>query len=189
MKRLQVLLLAGLAALPSGCLVLPQSDALPLPPPLADVKPTAAAELPAPQSAKVCLATGAFLEKQGYETEALLEYQRARQYDPRLPGVAWRLAVLYGKLGETEKARTEFQTALQEQPRDAALLNDLGFFHYQLNENGAAEKSLRQALALNSSYQRAWVNLGKVLVQQHRSRAGDVRVSQWPYAHGLAEPG
>ena len=82
--------------------------------------------------------------------------------------MAWRLAVLYGKQGETEKARTEFQKALQEKPHDADLFNDFGYFQYQLGESAAAEKSLRQALALEAGNKRAWVNLGKVLVQQHR---------------------
>ena len=82
--------------------------------------------------------------------------------------MARHLAVLYGKQGDTEHARTEFQTALQEQPNDAELLNDLGYFHYQIGENAEAENDLRQALALNTNLKRAWVNLGKVLARRGR---------------------
>ena len=163
MKRWHVLLLASIAALPSGCVVLPQSEALPFSADSTDSKPTP--ELPATEAAKACLATGEMLEKQGHEKEALLEYQLARQHDPHLPQVSQRLAVLYGQRGDTERARTEFQTALQEQPGDAELWNDFGYFHYQLGESTEAEKALRQALALNPALKRAWVNLGKVLVQ------------------------
>lgn len=167
MKRWHVLLIAGVAALPSGCFVLPQSPAIPLPRAPSDSRPaaTVAPELSATQRAQACVATAATLEKEGYEREALLEYQLARQYDPRLPGLARGLAVLYAKQGEAEHARTEFQAALQEQPRDADLWNDRGYFHYQLGECLEAEKDLRQALALEPQHKRVWVNLGKVLVQ------------------------
>ena len=164
MKGWHVLLIAGLTALPSGCFVLPQTDAIPFNMVPADSKP--ALELPTAEAAKACLATGETLEKQGHEKEALLEYQLARQHDPHLSNVTRRMAVLLGRQGDTERARTEFQAALQEQPRDADLWNDFGYFHYQLGENTDAEKALRQALALNPAHKRAWVNLGKVLVQR-----------------------
>jgi Tfp pilus assembly protein PilF len=170
MKHWHVLLIAGIAALPSGCVTLPETTDFTLKgsPAAGQTSAAAAPELAAPQAVMACLATGEMLEKQGYEKEALLEYQRARHFDAHQPGVARRLAVLYGKQGETERARTEFETALREQPRDADLFNDFGYFQYQLGESAAAEKSLRQALALDPKHQRAWVNLGKVLVKERR---------------------
>ena len=91
------------------------------------------------------------------------EYQRAREKDPRLPGVARRLAVLYDREGDAEHARREYQAALREQPRDPDLLNDVGCFHYQRGEAAEAEKYLRRALAVRPDHPRAWGNLGKVL--------------------------
>ena len=169
MSRWSILLITAITALPAGCVALSQSE-LPFDTPHDRDQPeaTASAELPPAQAASVCLATAATLEKQGHDPEALLEYQRARQLEPRLPGIAWRLAVLYGKQGDAERARTEFQTALLERPRDADLQNDLGYFHYQFGEHAVAEQALRQALALNPHHQRAWVNLGKVLARRGR---------------------
>jgi Tfp pilus assembly protein PilF len=168
MTRWLFLLMAGVAALPSGCVTLPYSDAIPHDTAqlMAQLAPTAATELPPAQAAQACLTTGDTLEKQGHDREALLEYQRARQYDPQLPGVARRLAVQYAKQGDMEHARSEFQAALQQQPRDADLLNDLGYFHYQMGEDAPAETAFRKALAINPNHQRAWVNLGKVLVRR-----------------------
>jgi Tfp pilus assembly protein PilF len=153
MGRLCFLLVAGVAALPSGCLLLPQADATAFNPP----------GLPPEKAATVCLATAQTLEQQGNEHEAILEYQRAREKDPRLPGVARRLAVLYDRAGDAEHARQEYRAALRWQPRDPDLLNDVGCFHYQCGEAAEAEKYLRQALAVRPDHPRAWGNLGKVL--------------------------
>ena len=153
MSRLCFLLVAGVAALPSGCFLLPQTDATAFNPP----------ELPPGKAANACLAAAQTLEQKGHEHEAILEYQRAREKDPRLPGVARRLAVLYDREGDAEHARREYQAALREQPRDPDLLNDVGCFHYQRGEAAEAEKYLRRALAVRPDHPRAWGNLGKVL--------------------------
>jgi len=165
MSRLHCLLVAGITALPSGCFVLPQTDATAYKGPAPAVTPQAfdALELPPEKAARTCLAAAQLLEQKGHEKEAVLEYQRAREKDPRLPGVAWRLAVLYDRQGDAERARGEYQAALQEQPRDPDLLNDVGCFHYHRGEGAEAEKYLRQALALSPDHKRAWGNLGKVL--------------------------
>ena len=111
MKGWHVLLIAGVTALPAGCVVLPQTDAIPFNALSADSRPApdAALELPTAEAAKACRATAETLEQQGHEKEALLEYQLARQHDPRLSNVSRRLAVLYSQQGDTERARTEFQ--------------------------------------------------------------------------------
>jgi Tfp pilus assembly protein PilF len=170
MSRLHFLLWAGVVALPLGCVALPNGNtmAYKTSPAQGESETPAATDLSSDQAAKVCLATAQGLEKQGHEKEALLEYERAREKNPRLVGVAWRLGVLYDRQGNVERARTEYQTALREQPRDADLLNDIGYFYYQQLQNSEAENYLRQALAIDPKHKRAWVNLGKVLAEQSR---------------------
>ncbi len=168
MTRWQFLLVAGIAALPSGCFLLPQYDvagyrAVPAG---ATAGTANAVDLPPERAARVCLATAQELEQKGHEAEAILEYRRARQWDAHVPGVARRLAVLYDRRGDAEHARDEYLAALQEQPRDTDLLNDFGCFHYHRGNGAEAEKYLRQALALNPEYDRAWGNLGKALALQ-----------------------
>jgi tetratricopeptide (TPR) repeat protein len=128
-----------------------------------------ARELPPEQAAQVCLATAEVLEKKGHDREALLEYQRAREKNPRLPGLSRRVAALYARTGNMEAARLEYLAALQEQPRDADLLNDVGYCYYLSRDGKNAENYLRSALAANPNHQRAWVNLGKVLVLLNRT--------------------
>ena len=126
-------------------------------------------ELPPEQAAEVCLATARALEKEeGHEALAVLEYERARQANPRLDQVSWRLAVLHDRLGEHAQAEAEYRKALQAHPKDADLLNDLGYYHYKRGHWDEAEKVLRQALAVNGGHERAWVNLGLVLAEQQR---------------------
>jgi Tfp pilus assembly protein PilF len=165
MSRLCFLLVAGVAALPSGCFLLPQIEAPGYKGSATDATAEAfdALELPPEKAARTCLATAQALEQKGHESEAILEYRLAREKDPRLPGVARRLAVLCDREGDAEHARQEYQAALREQPRDPDLLNDLACFHYHRGEGAEAEKYLRQALAISPEHKRAWGNLGKVL--------------------------
>src|SRR5579872_2946155 len=115
MSRWHILLIAGVAALPSGCVTLPNTDAVPHDTAqlMAQLASTGTTELPPTQAAKACLATAATLEDRGHDREAILEYERARKSDPQLPGVARHLAVLYARQGHAEHARTEFQLALR----------------------------------------------------------------------------
>jgi Tfp pilus assembly protein PilF len=124
-------------------------------------------DLPPEQAARVCVATAAALTRGGHTAEAVEEYERARELNPGVK-VARRLAALYDRQGETERALAEFRRALREGPRDAGLFNDLGRCYYRLGDYREAESWLRQAVAVNSIYDRAWVNLGLVLGKQER---------------------
>src|SRR5262249_57924483 len=53
-------------------------------------------------------------------------------------------------------------------PRDANLLNDLGYSYYNHGDWQEAERWLRKSLAVDSHHQRAWINLGMTLGQQER---------------------
>ena len=122
---------------------------------------------PAEQSARVCVAAAEALAAGGHAAEAVAQYERARQIDPGVK-VARRLAVLYDREGQPEKALTEFRRALREGPRDAGLFNDLGYCYYRLGDYREAESWLRQAVAVNRACDRAWVNLGLVLGKEGR---------------------
>jgi Tfp pilus assembly protein PilF len=121
------------------------------------------------QTAQLCLQTAQSLEKQGYLTEAIRQYETARQYDPQVKTVSRRLAVLYDKQGDAQRAEAEYERALQEQSGDAELLNDLGYFHYRHDHLQIAENWLRNAVNVNPNLPCAWINLGQVLACQGRS--------------------
>lgn len=121
------------------------------------------AELPANKASLVCKATAEELDKHGRFEQAIAQYQRARQYDPSIPGVSHRLALLYDRTGQSTKAAEEFQRAYRESPNNAGLLNDLGFYHYRRNNLDQAEVALRRAVKLDETNKRAWTNLALVL--------------------------
>jgi Tfp pilus assembly protein PilF len=135
---------------------------------LAETHAGRAKELPPNQTAELCLAAAAELEKRGFESEAIAQYEKAREHDPNRKQVAYRLAVLYDRRGDSTRAAAEYARALQETPRNADLLNDLGYFHYQRDNFVEAEKWFRQALAVTPGHQRAAVNLGLALGCQGR---------------------
>jgi Tfp pilus assembly protein PilF len=116
---------------------------------------------------RVCVAAAESLAADGHAAEAVAQYEWAREIDPGVK-VARRLAVLFDREGKPERALTEFRRALREGPRDAGLFNDLGYCYYRQGEYREAESWLRQAVAINPSYDRAWVNLGLALGKQQR---------------------
>jgi Tfp pilus assembly protein PilF len=168
MSRWHYLLFSGIVVLPLGCLTLPENDAMAY---KTSSQPEDKESLFGPEadlSTKRYVAAAQALEKDGHEKEAILEYELARQQNPHLIGISWRLAVLHDRQGNLERARVEYQAALREQPHNVDLLNDVGVFHYQRQQPREAERYLRQALTADPEHKRAWVNLGKVLAQQTR---------------------
>ena len=120
-------------------------------------------ELPPDNAAQACLATAQALEKNGHDREAILEYERARQFNPRLKDLSMRLAPLYDRQGDSARAMAEYEKALALHPNDANLLNDVGYHYYEAGNLPEAEKWLRKAVSAAGSCQRAWINLGIVL--------------------------
>jgi Tfp pilus assembly protein PilF len=126
-------------------------------------------ELPAKDAARACLATAQLLDKQGKCAEAAFEYEKAIANDQSLnKTVCRRLAVIYDHLGDFAKADREYEKALALHPKDAALLNDVGYSHYLRGDWTLAEDYLRQAVSINPGHKTAWINLGMTLVQRNQ---------------------
>jgi Tfp pilus assembly protein PilF len=124
--------------------------------------------LPRDQAAELCETAGRELEQNGKGAEAIVQYERARQLDPARVHVARRLAVLYDRKGNFDRAGVEYQKALALSPHDADLFNDIGSCHEQRGDLVEAENWLRGALDQKPGHQRATVNLGGVLAKQGR---------------------
>jgi Flp pilus assembly protein TadD len=128
-------------------------------------------ELPISQSAQACFVTAEDLAASGHDEEAIKLYERARQYNPKLTQCSHRLALCYERSGKYAEALAEYQKALKSTPKDAALLNDIGYFYLQRGNLDEAEKALRASVTNDAKCLPAWANLGLVL--GYRERYGE----------------
>jgi len=128
-------------------------------------------ELPLSQAAQACFVTAEDLAASGHDDEAIKLYERARQYNPKLTQCSHRLALCFERSGKYAEALAEYQKALKSSPKDAALLNDFGYFYLQRGNFDEAEKALRSSVAADAKCLPAWANLGLVL--GHRERYGE----------------
>lgn len=140
-------------------------------PDVATTAPKQAQELPGKPSAQIHFTMAEEMEKNGKDVDAILYYEKARELDPSLSDRASRrLAVLYDKADEQAKAMQEFQQQLAKKPKDAALLNDMGYSLYNRGQWAEAENHLRKALTADKNFKPAWVNLGLALAQQGKQQ-------------------
>jgi Tfp pilus assembly protein PilF len=126
-----------------------------------------AGTLPPKETIRVSLAVAEAEVHAGHFPEAILQYLRARQLDPKAD-VSSQLARLYASVGESALAREEYRKALEAHPGDADLWNDFGYYHYSMGKWQEAEKAYREAVKLSPNYARAWINLGLTLGQQQK---------------------
>lgn len=124
--------------------------------------------LPAKESAQLSFTLAEGMAAKGHENDAIIHYERCRQFDPKRPGIAARLAVLYGRIGQSKEALAEFEKAIKESPNDPALYNNMGYFHYCNGKWEEAEQCCRKALAFDNKHTYAWNNLGLAIGMQNR---------------------
>lgn len=160
------------AALPVGCRTIAPDKARSEPiaqllPPADRKEEPPVKDLPADESGRVCMAYAEELAKNGDEVQAILLYEKARKNDPK-SHVSRRLAVLYDRQGDFQKAQEEYHKALKQDPRDADLLNNMGYGYYSRGRWTEAELYLRQALAVKPKHPEATMNLGLCVGAQGR---------------------
>jgi len=123
---------------------------------------------PAGQELAIAWETAQLAEQRGLDSEAIAAYRQVRAADPTRPGVAHALAVLYDRSAMTDAAAREYQTALLENPKDANLHCDHGYFLYSTGNLQQAEAALRESLRLQPEHRQATINLALVIGKQGR---------------------
>jgi Tfp pilus assembly protein PilF len=123
-------------------------------------------DLPHDQAVQASLAAARALDKAGNESAAIPHYEKVAKLDPANLTVSRRLAVLYDRCGDFDKADAQYGKLAKVLPRDADLFNDWGYSYYERTKWPEAEKHLRHALELDPHHSRARDNLGLVLGQQ-----------------------
>ncbi|HSP44350.1 MAG TPA: tetratricopeptide repeat protein, partial [Chthoniobacterales bacterium] len=76
----------------------------------------AIAQSAAPNNAEAWDASGAISRRQGRWEEALSNFQKARELDPRNPSVLWNLADTYACLGRHDEAARSFANGIEVNP-------------------------------------------------------------------------
>ncbi len=127
---------------------------------------------PAPQPQilpKTYFAAGQMLERQGSDTEALSQYEKAIAADPHFGSAYNRLGILHQKLGRLDDAERVFINGINAVPRSATLRNNLGLCHWQQGRLRDAEAQFRAAIQLDAASQRAHGNLAILLARDGRT--------------------
>ncbi len=86
------------------------------------------------------MATAEELEKNGHYDQAVNQYELALKHDPRTTGVGRKLAACYARQGQFDKSIAQYQKELAASPKDADLLNDLGYTFYEKEDYENAGK-------------------------------------------------
>jgi tetratricopeptide (TPR) repeat protein len=105
-----------------------------------------------PDHVAIRLAYGSFLNDTGSEDEAVAQWEKARELDPKNPAPYNNLAPIYGSKGQMDKAFEYFEKAIELKPGEAVYCQNLADHitifrqaatnYYHLTEPQAFEKAL-----------------------------------------------
>ena len=129
-------------------------------------------------------AAGQLLEGKKQIHEAIIQYRKALDLNPKFIGAHNRLAICLDRIGQHAEAESALRRAIKLNPKLAYLRNNLAFSLMAQKRWSDSERELRAALQLKPNYQRARVNLGIVMsklarpeeaFQQFQMVLGDAR--------------
>ncbi|WP_254509677.1 tetratricopeptide repeat protein [Anatilimnocola floriformis] len=109
------------------------------------------------------IARGRNFEKGGQLDKARKVYEDLRKKHPENYVIAHRLGVVADSERRHGEAEQLFMFALERQPNDAQIINDLGYCYYLQGKLTQAEPYARRAVALQPANSRFRNNLGLVL--------------------------
>jgi tetratricopeptide (TPR) repeat protein len=109
---------------------------------------------------------GASFFKKGRVDEAIAEYQKALEINPRSVGAHFDLGNALRKKGSVDEAITQFQSALRIDPKLALTHINLGIALFQKGKVDEAITQYQEALELKADNVEAQVNLANALRQK-----------------------
>ena len=128
--------------------------------------PAPAADLTDAQRADVRLSLARAMEQSNDCNAAADAYEAALAEDHGHPHALHRLAVVRCRQGRPAESAALFERTLVANPGDAAVFADLGYLCLLRGDLPAAERNLRQALAVDPTHAAARGNLGLTLARR-----------------------
>jgi tetratricopeptide (TPR) repeat protein len=123
-------------------------------------------ELTAADITQSWLAKADKLEKDGKTNEAIALCEKMREPgNPQAIPATKRIALLYDRRHDLDRAEQEYRLLLQQNPKDADVLAKLGDVYYRRGKWGAAEKLFSDAVHHRPDHVVAWSGLGMTLAQ------------------------
>jgi tetratricopeptide (TPR) repeat protein len=119
--------------------------------------------------ATVHLSRGVDLEKAGRVADAIAEHEKAVELDPEIVQARINLVILYGRLGNFEKAFEHYQAALKTGAPHAELHYNFGVLAVEKGKIQEAKSAFAKAIELNPQYAAAHNNLGFLLQTEGRT--------------------
>ena len=108
---------------------------------------------------------GVTLARQGKDPQALVQYQKALEINPRYADAHYNMGSLLARQGEDEEAAVQFMESLRIKPDKKEAHNDLGVI---LNKHGRIREAVfhfTEAIHIDPNYGEAYFNLGTFLFQ------------------------
>jgi len=104
--------------------------------------------------------------KEGDNRKAAVLYREAAALEPADAGIAYRLSVVLGNLGDTAGQRAALQQAIKADPKFILAQYDLGYMDFQGGEDAAAEEHFRFVVQIAPDNVRAWLSLAATLATE-----------------------
>jgi len=115
------------------------------------------------ESTAMAMLRGINHERSGEWDKARVVYEEIRQKQPENMEIVHRLGIVADAQRRHAEAEQLFLLALDREPRNAALLADLGYCYFLQGQLTKAESALQKAVTLEPSSQRYSNNLGLVV--------------------------
>jgi Flp pilus assembly protein TadD len=108
--------------------------------------------------------------KDGDNRKAADLYREACALEPQDAGLAYRLAVVLGELGDAAGQRAALEQAIRADSNFALAQYDLGYMEFQGGNNVAAEQHFRVVVKAVPENVQAWLSLAATLATESRTK-------------------
>jgi Flp pilus assembly protein TadD len=108
--------------------------------------------------------------KEGDNRKAADLYREASALEPQDAGLAYRLSVALGDLGDVPGQRAALEQVIKADPNSALAHYDLGYMDFRNGDNAAAEQHFRLVVKVAPDNAQAWLSLAATLATEGNTR-------------------